>query len=106
MLFAYNRNSCSFQKNRGDEMDYTMYPKNDVLCIDMRSFYASVEAVKLGYDPMEVLLAVVGDPNRSGSIVLAASPALKKTYGISNVSRFVELPTDPDLAIVSAQKAE
>jgi len=87
-------------------MDYSLYPRNDVLCIDMRSFYASVEAVKLGYDPMTVMLAVVGDPDRSGSIVLAASPALKKKYGISNVSRFFELPKDPDLVIVSAHMAD
>lgn len=88
-------------------MDYTPYPRNDVLCIDMRSFYASVEAVKLGLDPMETLLAVVGDPNRSGSIVLAASPALKKKYGISNVSRFFELPVhDPALIIVQAHMAD
>lgn len=87
-------------------MDYSVYPRNDVLCIDMRSFYASVEAVKLGLDPMETLLAVVGDPNRSGSIVLAASPALKKKYGISNVSRYFELPKDPDLHIVPAHMAD
>src|SRR5690625_6228158 len=87
-------------------MDYSLYPRNDVLCIDMRSFYASVEAVKLGYDPMTVLLAVVGDPDRSGSIVLAASPALKKKHGISNVSRFFELPNDPELVIVSAHMAD
>ncbi|WP_121605009.1 DNA polymerase IV [Virgibacillus sp. Bac332] len=87
-------------------MNYASYPRNDVLCIDMRSFYASVEAIKLGKDPMKVLLAVVGDPNRSGSIVLAASPALKKKYGISNVSRFFELPDDPDLYIVRAHMAD
>ncbi|MEF2292210.1 DNA polymerase IV [Virgibacillus dokdonensis] len=87
-------------------MDYSVYPRNDVLCIDMRSFYASVEAVKLGLDPMETLLAVVGDPNRSGSIVLAASPALKKKYGMSNVSRYFELPKDPDLHIVPAHMAD
>ncbi|CDQ40326.1 MULTISPECIES: DNA polymerase IV [Virgibacillus] len=87
-------------------MNYASYPRNDVLCIDMRSFYASVEAVKLGKDPMQVLLAVVGDPNRSGSIVLAASPALKKKYGISNVSRFFELPDDPDIYIVPAHMAD
>src|SRR5690625_2405115 len=87
-------------------MDYSLYPRNDVLCIDMRSFYASVEAIKLGYDPMTVLLAVVGDPDRSGSIVLAASPALKKKYGISNVSRFFELPNDPKLHIVPAHMAD
>ncbi|RLL45144.1 DNA polymerase IV [Oceanobacillus piezotolerans] len=87
-------------------MDYSLYPRNDVLCIDMRSFYASVEAIKLGLDPMEDLLAVVGDPSRSGSIVLAASPALKKKYGISNVSRFFELPDDPNIHIVPAHMAD
>ncbi|MRT18422.1 UV damage repair protein UvrX, partial [Vitellibacter sp. q18] len=50
--------------------------------------------------------AVVGDPSRSGSIVLAASPALKKKYGISNVSRFFELPNDPNLHIVPAHMAD
>ncbi|WP_430785426.1 DNA polymerase IV [Virgibacillus flavescens] len=87
-------------------MDYSTYPRNDVLCIDMRSFYASVEAVKLGLDPMEVQLAVVGDTNRTGSIVLAASPLLKKKHGISNVSRFFELPDDPDIHIVHAHMAD
>ncbi|API91467.1 hypothetical protein J32TS6_32110 [Virgibacillus pantothenticus] len=60
-------------------MDYSNYPRNDVLCIDQRSFYASIEAVKLGKDPMKVMLAVVGDMSNPGSIVLAAFPALKKT---------------------------
>ncbi|GGA87384.1 DNA polymerase IV [Ornithinibacillus halotolerans] len=87
-------------------MDYSQFPRHDVLCIDMRSFYASVEAVKLGLDPMETMLAVVGDPNRSGSIVLAASPALKEKYGISNVSRFFELPNDPSIHIVPAHMAD
>ena len=87
-------------------MNYSAYPRNDVLCIDMRSFYASVEAVKLGLDPMKTLLAVVGDPNRSGSIVLAASPELKRKHGISNVSRFFELPDDPNIHIVPAHMAD
>jgi len=87
-------------------MDYSQYPRNDILCIDMRSFYASVEAVKLGLDPMKVMLAVVGDTSRPGSIVLAASPALKKKHGISNVSRFFELPKDPAIHIVEANMAD
>ncbi|GAA0609301.1 UV damage repair protein UvrX [Virgibacillus siamensis] len=87
-------------------MDYSSYPRNDVLCIDMRSFYASVEAVKLGLDPMTVQLAVVGDTNRPGSIVLAASPTLKKKHGISNVSRFFELPDDPEIVIAPAHMAD
>lgn len=87
-------------------MDYSTYPRNDVLCIDMRSFYASVEAVKLNLDPMKIQLAVVGDTNRSGSIVLAATPALKKKHGVSNVSRYFELPDDPDIHIVNAHMAD
>lgn len=87
-------------------MDYSQYPRNDVLCIDIRSFYASVEAVKLGLDPMKTMLAVVGDLSRSGSIVLAASPALKKKHGISNVSRYFELPPDPTIHIVQANMAD
>ncbi|MEI3606110.1 UV damage repair protein UvrX [Pseudogracilibacillus sp. SE30717A] len=87
-------------------MDYSLYPRNDILCIDMRSFYASVEAVKLGLDPMKTLLAVIGDISRPGSIVLAASPALKEKHGISNVSRFFELPNDPAIHIVQANMAD
>src|SRR5690625_2298293 len=72
----------------------------------MRSFYASVEAVKLGLDPNEVLLAVVGDLSRPGSIVLATSPALKKKYHLRNVSRFFELPKDPSIRLVEANMAD
>lgn len=87
-------------------MDYTPYPRHDILCIDMRSFYASVEAVKLELNPMKTMLAVVGDMSRPGSIILAASPALKKKHGISNVSRYFELPHDPDIHIVQANMAD
>lgn len=87
-------------------MDYSIYPRHDILCIDMRSFYASVEAIRLGLDPMKVMLAVVGDTTRPGSIILAASPALKNKYGISNVSRFFDLPDDPNIHIVNAHMAD
>lgn len=87
-------------------MDYSKYPRNDVLCIDMRSFYASVEAVRLGYHPMKVMLAVVGDVNNPGSIVLASSPALKKQYGLSNVNRYYEIPKDPRIKVVQARMGD
>lgn len=35
------------------------------LCIDLKSFYASVECVELGLDPFKVNL-VVADPTRDG----------------------------------------
>lgn len=72
----------------------------------MRSFYASVEAVKLGLNPNEVLLAVVGDLSRPGSIVLATSPALKRKHHLRNVSRFFELPRDPSIRLVEANMAD
>jgi len=87
-------------------LDYSIYPRHDVLCVDMRSFYASVEAVKLGLDPNEALLAVVGDLKRPGSIVLATSPALKKKYHLQNVSRFFELPKDPAIHFIEANMAD
>lgn len=83
-------------------MDYSGFQQHEVLCVDMRSFYASVECVKRGLDPMTTLLAVVGDTKRPGSIVLAASPALKKKHGVSNVSRYFELPEDPEIVIAEA----
>src|SRR5690625_4895812 len=87
-------------------MDYSVYPRNDILCIDMRSFYATVEAPELMLDHMTTMLAVVGDFNRPGSIVLAASPALKKKHGISNVSRFFEIPNDPEIVLLQANMAD
>lgn len=48
------------------------------LCIDLKSFYASVECVERGLDPFKINL-VVDDPTRGGgAITLAATPAIKK----------------------------
>lgn len=61
------------------------------LCIDLKSFYASVECVERGLDPMTTNL-VVADPERSkGTICLAISPAMKKS-GIKNRCRIYEIP--------------
>lgn len=61
------------------------------LCIDLKSFYASVECVERGLDPMEARL-VVADPERSDkTICLAVSPALKK-LGVKNRCRVFEIP--------------
>lgn len=61
------------------------------LCIDLKSFYASVECVARGYDPFKVPL-VVADPTRGdGAITLAISPALKE-LGVKNRCRIFEIP--------------
>ncbi|MBH0229781.1 DNA polymerase thumb domain-containing protein [Halobacillus yeomjeoni] len=69
----------------------------------MKSFYASCAAVDRGLDPLTCPLAVVADMNRKGSVVLAATPAMKKQYGIRTGSRLFEIPSSPDIVIVSAQ---
>ena len=61
------------------------------LCIDLKSFYASVECVERNLDPFEANL-VVADPSRGdGAICLAVSPALKNK-GIKNRCRVFEIP--------------
>lgn len=66
--------------------------KRIYLCIDLKSFYASVECVERGLDPMTTNL-VVADPERSrGTICLAVSPSLK-TLGVRNRCRVFEIPS-------------
>lgn len=50
-----------------------------------------------------MLLAVVGNSERQGSVVLAASPALKKDIGIKTGSRLFEVPDDPRIHVVNPQ---
>lgn len=62
-------------------------------CIDLKTFYASVECVERGLDPFTTNL-VVADPSRgNGAICLAISPALKN-LGIRNRCRIFEIPKD------------
>lgn len=63
------------------------------LCIDLKTFYASVECVERGLDPFETDL-VVADPSRgNGAICLAISPKMKER-GIRNRCRIFEIPKD------------
>lgn len=56
--------------------DYTKEPSRDVLCIDVK-FYASVECVERGLDPLKTMLVVMSNSENSGGLVLAASPMAK-----------------------------
>ncbi|OCA91008.1 UV damage repair protein UvrX [Bacillus sp. FJAT-27225] len=81
-------------------VDYSTMPQHKILCVDMKSFYASCAAVMEGLDPLSCYLAVVGDKEREGSVVLAASPLLKKEFGIKTGSRKFEIPNDPRILVV------
>ena len=61
------------------------------LCIDLKSFYASVECADRGLDPLTTKL-VVADPERTQkTICLAVSPAMKR-LGVKNRCRVFEIP--------------
>ena len=65
--------------------------RNAYICIDLKSFYASVECRERGLDPMRTNL-VVADPDRTEkTICLAVSPAMK-ALGVPGRCRVFEIP--------------
>lgn len=77
-------------KNAKDGFEYEKWERSYV-CIDLKSFYASVECVERGLDPMSTDL-VVADPTRGDrTICLAVSPSLK-AKGVSGRARVFEIP--------------
>ena len=58
--------------------------------IDLKSFYASVECVDRGLDPLDALLVVADSTRTQKTICLAVSPALK-AYGIPGRARLFEV---------------
>ncbi|MGL4820627.1 MAG: UV damage repair protein UvrX, partial [Bacilli bacterium] len=78
------------------------YPETHemIMCIDMKSFYASCSSLLLGLEPLESCLAVVGDKERKGSVVLAASPLVKKLCGITTGARLYEVKDTHPMHVV------
>ena len=69
------------------------------ICCDLKSFYASVECVERGLDPMTARL-VVADPERTEkTICLAVTPAMK-ALGVKNRCRIFEIP--PGIEYITA----
>lgn len=60
------------------------------LAIDLKSFYASVECIERGLNPLTTNLVVADASRTEKTICLAVSPSLKK-YGISGRSRLFEV---------------
>ena len=60
------------------------------LCIDLKSFYASVECVERGLDPLTTNLVVADASRTEKTICLAVSPSLKKV-GIGGRARLFEV---------------
>ena len=81
-------------------MDDEKLPNRVIICIDMKSFFASVSSVIRGLNPLKTRLAVVGNIKRPGSVVLAATPLLKKEE-IKIGSRFFDIPKRKDTHVVN-----
>ena len=73
-------------------VDFSRFPRRSILCIDAKSFFASIEAVRRGLDPLEAYIAVVSDLRRTGAVVLASSPRVKSEYNIKTGNRLFEIP--------------
>lgn len=60
------------------------------LCIDLKTFYASVECVERGLDPFNTNLVVADESRGKGTICLAVSPKMKM-LGVKNRCRLFEI---------------
>ena len=86
-------------------VDFSHFPRRSVLCIDVKSFFASVEAIRRGLDPLEAYIAVVSDLRRTGAVVLASSPRVKLEYNIKTGNRLFEIPQPSPIMVVEPNMA-
>ena len=68
----------------------TMERERTYIAIDLKSFYASVECVERGLDPLKARLVVADVSKTEKTICLAVSPALK-AIGIKGRARLFEV---------------
>lgn len=64
--------------------------KKTYICIDLKSFYASVECIDRGLDPLTTNLVVADSSRTEKTICLAVTPALK-SFGVSSRPRLFEV---------------
>ena len=60
------------------------------ICCDLKSFYASVECIERGLNPLDTNLVVADLSRTEKTICLAVTPSLK-SYGISGRARLFEV---------------
>ena len=72
------------------------------IAIDLKSFYASVECVERGLDPLTAKLVVADESRTEKTICLAVSPALK-AYGIPGLSCQDRVPCNTGPVLYAAQ---
>ena len=78
--------------------------KKQYSCIDLKSYYASVECVDRGLDPLTINLVVADESRSDGTICLAVSPSLK-ALGVPSRPRLFEVKQKLAEIVNSAQSA-
>ena len=76
-----------------------MSVKHMYIAIDLKTFYASVECVTRGLDPLDTNLVVADASRTEKTICLAVSPSLK-SYGISGRARLFEVVSKVNEGII------
>ncbi|MFJ7973523.1 DNA polymerase thumb domain-containing protein [Psychrobacillus sp. NPDC096389] len=79
---------------------YEGLKNRQIICIDIRSFFASCAAADAGLDILSTPIAVIGNLEQKGSIVLAASPMMKKEFGVKTGTRLFEIPDHPSIHLI------
>ena len=64
--------------------------KKIYMCIDLKSFYASVECIERGLDPLNTNLVVADKSRTEKTVCLAITPSLKQ-YGLGGRARLFEV---------------
>lgn len=77
-----------------------MEKERHYLCIDLKSFFASVECIERNLDPFTTPLVVANKNQGQGAITLAVSPFLKK-LGVKGRTRLYEIPKKIKYTIVN-----
>lgn len=78
---------------------------DNILCIDFKSYYATVECIKRGLDPFKTMLCVANHENGPSAVCLAISPALKAA-GFSGRPRLRNLLDVEGLIVVKPHMAD
>ena len=86
--------------------DPTRLPVHDIMCIDCKSFYASVEAIRRGIHPLAADIAVLSKADSPGGLVLAASPNCKKRYHVGLSTRRFQLRDDMQVELAEPRMAD
>ena len=79
-----------FSASRITFADGMEHDERTYIAIDLKSFYASVECVERGLDPLTTHLVVADESRTDKTICLAVSPSLK-AYGIGGRARLFEV---------------